>query len=246
VSNTEEFDFDKVMNSNTGETRIDDDLVNKIKKRDEKTYEKEVVTSLSKPQKSKEEIDEHQKLILHINRYSSSKRFASYLKSLGFDLSTAKIKAMNKTELEELLGRIQTSLSNKTSSNFWYEMSLGMIETSEKIVVHSPLGEKVRINGLTEALKSNEDYADLIEMIELEYASFSTIRPELRIVYTILTTALKLHSINSFLDKRKEMLEKQQQEVPSHPVETDTQPDTKLNINEKEEVNTGLNFDDEN
>ena len=85
-------------------------------------------------------------------------------------------------------------------------------------------------------------------MIELEYASFSTIRPELRIVYTILTTALKLHSINSFLDKRKAMLEKQHQQPVSPDTQPETQhvePDTNVSTDEQE-LNTGLNFDDEN
>ena len=36
---TEEFDFEKVMSSNSTETKVDDKLVEKIKKRDEKVYE---------------------------------------------------------------------------------------------------------------------------------------------------------------------------------------------------------------
>ena len=239
---TEEFDFEKVMNSNSTETKIDDKLVEKIKKRDEKVYEREVVKAMSKPEKSKEEIDENQKLILHLNRYASSKRFASYLKSLGFDLTTSKLKSMTNEELKELLDRTQTSLSHKQTTNFWYEMSIGLIETSEKIVVHSPLGEKVKINGLSDALKSNEDFQDLVEMIELQYTSFSNISPELRIMYTILTTAVKLHSINSFLDKRQQMIMKQQEQSSDQP--SDQPLETKSQDETKPELNTELNFDD--
>ena len=239
---TEEFDFEKVMNSNSTETKIDDKLVEKIKKRDEKVYEREVVKAMSKPEKSKEEIDENQKLILHLNRYASSKRFASYLKSLGFDLTTSKLKSMTNEELKELLDRTQTSLSHKQTTNFWYEMSIGLIETSEKIVVHSPLGEKVKINGLSDVLKSNEDFQDLVEMIELQYTSFSNISPELRIMYTILTTAVKLHSINSFLDKRQQMIMKQQEQSSDQP--SDQPLETKSQDETKPELNTELNFDD--
>ena len=239
---TEEFDFEKVMSSNSTETKIDDKLVEKIKKRDEKVYEREVVKAMSKPEKSKEEIDENQKLILHLNRYASSKRFASYLKSLGFDLTTSKLKSMTNEELKELLDRTQTSLSHKQTTNFWYEMSIGLIETSEKIVVHSPLGEKVKINGLSDALKSNEDFQDLVEMIELQYTSFSNISPELRIMYTILTTAVKLHSINSFLDKRQQMIMKQQEQSSDQP--SDQPLETKSQDETKPELNTELNFDD--
>ena len=239
---TEEFDFEKVMSSNSTETKVDDKLVEKIKKRDEKVYEREVVKAMSKPEKSKEEIDENQKLILHLNRYASSKRFASYLKSLGFDLTTSKLKSMTNEELKELLDRTQTSLSHKQTTNFWYEMSIGLIETSEKIVVHSPLGEKVKINGLSDALKSNEDFQDLVEMIELQYTSFSNISPELRIMYTILTTAVKLHSINSFLDKRQQMIMKQQEQSSDQP--SDQPLETKSQDETKPELNTELNFDD--
>ena len=239
---TEEFDFEKVMSSNSTETKVDDKLVEKIKKRDEKVYEREVVKAMSKPEKSKEEIDENQKLILHLNRYASSKRFASYLKSLGFDLTTSKLKSMTNEELKELLDRTQTSLSHKQTTNFWYEMSIGLIETSEKIVVHSPLGEKVKINGLSDVLKSNEDFQDLVEMIELQYTSFSNISPELRIMYTILTTAVKLHSINSFLDKRQQMIMKQQEQSSDQP--SDQPLETKSQDETKPELNTELNFDD--
>lgn len=239
---TEEFDFEKVMSSNSTKTKVDDKLVEKIKKRDEKAYEREVVKAMSKPEKSKEEIDENQKLILHLNRYASSKRFASYLKSLGFDLTTSKLKSMTNEELKELLDRTQTSLSHKQTTNFWYEMSIGLIETSEKIVVHSPLGEKVKINGLSDALKSNEDFQDLVEMIELQYTSFSNISPELRIMYTILTTAVKLHSINSFLDKRQQMIMKQQEQSSDQP--SDQPLETKSQDETKPELNTELNFDD--
>ena len=149
---------------------------------------------------------------------------------------------MPNEELKELLDRIQTSLSHKQTTNFWYEMSIGLIETSEKIVVHSPLGEKVKINGLSDALKSNEDFQDLVEMIELQYTSFSNISPELRIMYTILTTAVKLHSINSFLDKRQQMIMKQQEQSSDQP--SDQPLETKSQDETKPELNTELNFDD--
>lgn len=232
-----DFNFEKVLNNNSKENyQWDDKVVEKIQRKDERNFEKEVVKSVTRTHKSKDEINDHQKLVLHLSRYGNSKRFSTYLRSLGFELQPSKLKGLSNSDLEELLERVQTSLNNKQCSNFWYEMSLGLIETGEKVVTCSRLGEKIKIHGLTEALKGNEDFEDLIELIELEYTSFATIRPELRLLYTVLTTALKLHGINSFLEKREKMIKEKVVDLPP----TDEKKKEKL-----KESQQPLSFDDE-
>ena len=51
-------------------------------------------------------------------------------------------------------------------------------------------------------------------MLELSYANFTHIRPEIRLFYTILSSGLKVHSVNSFMDKRKKMLEPKEEVKP--------------------------------
>ena len=168
--------------------------------------ENEVIKSIVKEPKNPEDTKKNQELVLHLVRYGSSKRFAEYLKSLGFQLTSSNLKKMSSTELEEMLVRVQTSIDNKSVSNFWSELALGGIQTTEMIVSSTRLGEKIKIQGLTDCLRGNEDFLDLLEILELSYANFTHIRPEIRLVYSIVSSGLKVHSVNSFMDKRKKML----------------------------------------
>ena len=106
-----------------------------------------------------------------------------------------------------MITRVQTSLDNKSVSNFWSELALGGIQTTELIVGSTKLGQKVKIQGLTDALRDNDEFLDLIELLELSYANFTHVRPEIRLLYTLMSSGMKVHAVNSFMEKRKKMLE---------------------------------------
>ena len=122
-------------------------------------------TKISK-RKSDDEIKEHQEFVLILSRYGQSKRFQEHLKMMGFNLSVTHLKKCEIEELKEIHQRVKVSIDNKNVSNFWEEMCLSSIQTGEAIVVNTKLGQKVKIQGLTELLRNDETFLDLIEQIE--------------------------------------------------------------------------------
>ena len=132
-------------------------------------------------------------------------------------------------------------------SNFWSELALGGIQTTEMIVSSTELGEKIKIQGLTDSLKDNDEFLDLIELLELSYANFTHVRPEIRLLYTLMSSGMKVHTVNSFMEKRKKMLEpvddikvdKEVDNVDNKVNKVDSKVDNKVDS----KVNTTLDFD---
>jgi hypothetical protein len=136
TTSQEEFNFDEVMADEGKKIPNPEKLIAKVDQNNDKRIEKEMVKSISTTDKDPKDIKKHQELVLHLSRYGSSKRFAEYLSSLGFHLTASALKKQSVLELEELLNRVQTSLDNKATSNFWSELSLGAVQTGEMIVVN--------------------------------------------------------------------------------------------------------------
>jgi hypothetical protein len=166
---------------------------------------KEVLKTTQK--KSEEEVKEHQELVIMLSRYGQSKRFAEYLKSMGFQLTVSHLKGLDNEELKELLQRVKTSIDNKNVSNFWEELVFGVIQTGEVVTINTTLSQRLKIAGLTDALRGDDTFLDLIEQVELENQNLVYTSPYVRLVYSVATAAMKCHSINSMMEKRMKILQ---------------------------------------
>ncbi len=199
-----------------------------------------MVESSSK-KKDPEEVKKHQELVIMLSRYGQSRRFSEFLKSMNFTLTVTQLKKMDLDELEELHTRVKTAIDNKNTSNFWEEMVFSMVQTGEIVCVKTSLGQKVKIQGITEMLRSDETFLDLIEQIELENQNIAYTSPYVRLIYSVVSSAMKCHGINSMLEKRMKMLEKEvkeeQKEVKKE-VEKEVEKEVKEEVKEeiKEEV----------
>ena len=131
------------------------------------------------------------------------------------------MKPLSNDDLKELLQRVKTSIDNKNVSNFWNELVLGVVQTGEVISCNTRLSERLKIAGLTDALRGDDTFLDLIEQIELENQNLVYTSPYVRLVYSVATSAMKCHSINSMMEKRMKILNPQQEE-PNEPQESDT------------------------
>jgi hypothetical protein len=200
----------------------------------EKELVKSIVTSETKP--SPEDTKKHQELIIHLSRYYTSKRFSEYLRTMGFNLNSTHLKKLSVTELEELLQRIQTSVEHKTQGNLWGDMALGGIQTVETIATSVPkISEKVKLRGLTDALRQDDQFLDLIEQLELSHSNFTHVRPEIRLMYSITSSAMRVHAINSFMEKRGEMINQHKEEVKEDTEEVKEEKVEEAEGEEKEE-----------
>ena len=157
---------------------------------------------------------------------------------------------MELEELEELHTRVKTAIDNKNTSNFWEEMVFSMVQTGEIVCVKTSLGQRVKIQGITEMLRSDETFLDLIEQIELENQNIAYTSPYVRLIYSVVSSAMKCHGINSMLEKRMKMLEKErvkenvEEKVEEKEVK-DEEKEVKEEITEKEVKKSALVFDEE-
>ena len=190
--------------------------------------------------KTDEEVKTHQELVLILSRYGQSKRFSEHLKSMSFNLSVTHLKSCEIDELEEIHKRVKISIDNKNVSNFWEEMCLSSIQTGEAICVNTKLGQKVKIQGLTELLRNDETFLDLIEQIELENQNITHTSPYVRLVYAVVSSAMKVHSVNSMLSKRMAIIQQSQeptqdpQPVSQEPQLSSQEPETTSQVQAQE------------
>ena len=186
-----------------------DSVADKASEKHNKLCEKELVKNIARSdtRQDPEDTKKHQELIIHLSRYYNSKRFAEYLKTMGFNLNATNLKKQSTSELEELLQRVQTSVEHKTQGNLWGDMALGGIQTLETISTSVPkINDRVKLRGLTDALRQDDQFLDLIEQLELSHSNFTHVRPEIRLLYSITSSAMRVHAINSFMEKRGEMI----------------------------------------
>ena len=148
-------------------------------------------------------VKKHQEFVLMLSRYGSSPRFGDYLKSLSFILSPVKLRKLKLEQLEELLERVRTSIANKTVSDIWSNSitsGLGMIEN---VCTMSRLNDTIKLKGLTELLKEDESFLDLLEELKLNNQNLAYVSPYTRLAYTLMSSILHVHGVNTMLDKRK-------------------------------------------
>lgn len=152
--------------------------------------------------KTPDGIKEHQEHILMLTRYGASERFGAYLKSIAFDLRIASLKKKSLPDLQELLERVRASVGNKTVSDVWTDSIVGGICLGENIVESTTLGSTIHIKGLSEVLKDDETFMDLLEELRLENQNLAYVSPYTRLVYSILVAGAKVHGLNSVMLKR--------------------------------------------
>jgi hypothetical protein len=161
-------------------------------------------TSVQPSKVSNNTVKEHQDYILMISRYGTSPRFADYLKSLTFKLDIPSLKKLSFSELEDVLQRVRTSIANRTVNDIWSSTIFGAISVSENIAEATSLSEYVHLKGLSSALKEDEGFLDLLEELKLANQNLAYVGIESRLLYTVLTTTLRVHSLNNLMYKHKQ------------------------------------------
>jgi hypothetical protein len=123
---------------------------------------------------------------------------------MSLDLKPGTLKKKKIGELKELLERVRTSVANKTVSDVWSDSILGAISVGESVIKMTPVGDTIYIQGLSEALKEDETFLDLLEELRLENQNLSYVSPYVRVAYTVLTTGAKVHSMNALMIKHEQ------------------------------------------
>jgi len=174
-------------------------------KQDSALVKREMMKTIKHDEKG--DIKQHQEYVLMLSRYGTSPRFGDYLKTLSFELTVPKLKKQSVRDLEELLERVRTSVANKTVSDLWTDSIMSGVNMVETACTMTKLGNSVRLNGITEVLKEDESFLDLLEELKLNNQNLAYTSPYTRLAYTLLTVAFHVHGVNSMMEKRKKNIE---------------------------------------
>jgi len=170
---------------------------------------------------AKEHVKTHQELLVALNRYHTS-RFSNYLQKMGFQLGNSSLKRLNIDELEETLARIRASLNSKSSTNLFSSTVYGGLQTVELLSMKF-YSEKIKLRGWTEALKGDDHFNELLELIQLEYSNLTSAPPAYRLLFSLITAGIKTHQINTFLEMRGKLVRESKEEK-------EEKSDEKINI----------------
>ena len=150
-----------------------------------------------------------QELICMLVRFGQHDRFASYLSSLGFKLTPTHLRQLDIELLQATKTRVIAACMNKGTGTYVAGVVYSCTQAAETIVAKSGLKDTLFLQGLTECLKKDESFNDMITLYELT-SNISRGSPLLVALYSVLSNAGKVHSINKFLKIRAELARKQQ------------------------------------
>ena len=74
---------------------------------------------------------------------------------------------------------------------------------TENLVTMTPIGDKLKLSGLTECLKDDDCFLDILEEIKLQNQNIAYTSPNVRLMYMILSAGARVHGMNSLLEKRR-------------------------------------------
>lgn len=195
MDENDEIDFSNLMyksddNLKKESPKIESPKIDKLEKLMNQTPKKE--KKKDTPEKpSEEDIINKRRLILLLNFYLLE--FPEKLKTFK------KINLEKKTldELKDLQKEFDFCIGNQSNVKGGTALVLSGIQALEYVSVnYTPL----QCNGLAQAISNDPESIDTIKHICLKHLGSSMLNtePEHRLVYKLLTTALSLHTINSF------------------------------------------------
>ena len=168
---------------------------------------------------------DHQKIVIALSRYGQSKRFAEYLKSMQFNLNVGHLRKQTLSSLQDTLARVRITAQNRSVNNLLEDSIFGCLQFTEIACVNSSLlNKRVRLAGLTQALRADETFLDCVEAISLDYSMLTHAGPEMRMVYAVISAMSKVHGINTFVQKRKELLSRMETDAEETPCPTEEAP----------------------
>jgi len=138
---------------------------------------------------------EHQTLMMTLQRYAASQRFAGLISNAGVKLTNLESKTI--AELKVLQVRVRTVCSNGGRSSGF--VSAGII-TACKVAAAKIPKRFADLDGMGESLQADPDFLDLSEMLELDMGFLSSMSPMQRMAWCLGTHAVSTNNMNRSRD----------------------------------------------
>lgn len=161
-----------------------------------KNDEPDIIDSPPIDYTQEDNVEEKRKRLNIIARYRNSKRFGSWLKKQGFNMTAKNLEDLSSDELETMINDIRFCISTK-NTNSLYETGA----TKGILVAENLLRPIYKIDGLSEVLSKDPTYLDLVEEILLENQNQIYVKPQYRLLYCVLSSAYIVHSQHLMLEK---------------------------------------------
>ena len=134
-------------------------------------------------------------LLLTLNRYRTSKRFAKYLSEMKFDLKLEQLATICDDDLEKVLTDIRFCIANKNTNSMVSDGAIQVIGIVENIV-----SKFYNIKGTSQALSKSESFLEAVEEWNLENAHYTSSSARTRILFELIKTAVISNTIHNHLE----------------------------------------------
>jgi hypothetical protein len=152
------------------------------------------------------QVAEHQQLLMCLQRYAASARFAPMCKEAGLKLSNLETKSV--AELKSLTTRVRTVCSSGGgASGMLYQGIL----TGARLVEKAAPKRLVNLDGYAASLRADPEFEAVAEMLELDWGFASTMTPMQRMGWCLGKHAFSVSSMNAEKSKLLANLIAQQQ-----------------------------------
>ena len=102
------------------------------------------------------------------------------------------------------------------------DATFGLLKTGEILCSNSPINNKFKIAGLTEALRQDESFSACFEILQLKNSNYTQLPAHYRLLWFIVAAAMKQTAINTFIAKQGLLLKKEEEEEKNEPKEEPT------------------------
>lgn len=144
-------------------------------------------------------VDSH-KIRISIVRYYQT--FSKYLDMYGDRLSLVNLEPLTKQELEILLQEVKITVGCRSSSSLISNLYFGSLAMAEALAPKV----NMKLDGLANAIASNQNIVETIKEISLEYESMSYIPPIYRLALFTSQSILYVNNHNKAEEKKKDFL----------------------------------------
>lgn len=148
---------------------------------------------------------EHQTLMMILQRYAASQRFAGLIQNSGVKLTNLESKTL--AELKALQVRVRTICSSGTSTAGFVS---GGIITACKVAACKIPKRYADLDGMGESLQADPEFMDISEMIELDIGFLTSMTPMQRMAWCLGKHAIGTNNMNRTRDSLIHKLMEQQ------------------------------------
>ncbi len=152
------------------------------------------------------QVADHQKLLLCLQRYAASARFAPMLKDAGLKMTNLESKTV--AELKQLQTRVRTVCSSSGGASGMLYQGILVGATGVEKVAPKRL---VNLDGFAASLRADPEFEAVAEMLELDMGFASSMTPMQRMAWCLGKNAMIVAAMNAHKKQLLEELIAQQQ-----------------------------------